>query len=308
MPNFPNRCQHIKVNGTLCGSPALRRNRFCYFHKLHHEETIQLNADRARRKRNVTIELPVLEDANSIQVTLMQIMRLIITGQIDGKNAGLLLYALQTASTNLHRTNFAPYLYEMVLDPKTVSETPLGARIWEASDFSSDNESDDDEAMRIEAFEEAQRKARKKAAAERWAEAEANRLIAEGAREREAINQAERQADCRDRSNADASKTDACNTVEERRLSAALDAPMIQASAPVVAHRVHQAKEAARAAATVTPAGRAILPPKPQPTRKRPPANVTIEEVRKKVTAHIRKALPAIAAAQAARENGNRSG
>src|SRR5271169_720005 len=106
MPNFPNRCQHIKVNGTLCGSPALRRNRFCYFHKLHHEETIQLNTDRARRRRNVTIELPVLEDANSIQVMLMQIMRLIITGQIDGKSAGLLLYALQTASANLQSTNF----------------------------------------------------------------------------------------------------------------------------------------------------------------------------------------------------------
>ena len=65
----------------------------------------------------------------------MQIMRLIITGQIEGKSAGLLLYALQTASANLHRTNFAPYHHEMVLDPKTVGEIPIGARIWEDSDF-----------------------------------------------------------------------------------------------------------------------------------------------------------------------------
>ena len=33
MANYPDRCQHIKVNGTQCGSPALRRNRFCFFHK-----------------------------------------------------------------------------------------------------------------------------------------------------------------------------------------------------------------------------------------------------------------------------------
>jgi len=60
MDTFPNRCQHIKVNGTHCGSPALRRNRFCYFHKVHHEVRIQLNSDRARRRRNVAIVLPVL--------------------------------------------------------------------------------------------------------------------------------------------------------------------------------------------------------------------------------------------------------
>jgi hypothetical protein len=33
-----------------------------------------------------------------------------------------------------------------------------------------------------------------------------------------------------------------------------------------------------------------------------------MDEVRKKVSAQIRKALPAIAAAQASRENGSRSG
>jgi hypothetical protein len=280
MPNFPNRCQHIKVNGTLCGSPALRRNRFCYFHKLHHDETIHLNTDRARRRRNVTIELPVLEDANSIQVTLMQIMRLIITGQIDGKNAGLLLYALQTASSNLHRTNFAPYLYEMVLDPKTVSETPLGAPIWEKDDFTSDNkeeEEEDDEALRLQAFEEAQRKARKKTALDRWAEAEANRLAAQGARQREAERQAE---------------------ISEARLEAERQQPQ---------HAEATAPQEASPTAAVTPTGRAVVAPA-QPPGKRLPANASMDEVRKKVTAQIKKALPAISAAQATRENGGRSG
>jgi len=271
MPNFPNRCQHIKVNGTLCGSPALRRNRFCYFHKLHHEESIELNLDRlksARRSRRVTVELPVLEDANSIQVSLMQIMRLIIAGQIDGKTAGLLLYALQTASAVLPRLRFDPFIHDVVLDPKTVNETPLSAHIWEDSDF--DSAEDDDEAMRVQALEEAQRKTRKKTELDRWAEAEANRLAAIGARQLEA----ERQAELR-------------QEAEERA-----------ATAP---------KEESPAAA-ITRAGRAVLPPPPtaQPSAKRPSANVSMDEVRKQVTAQIRRALPEIAAAQSGRERSRR--
>jgi hypothetical protein len=145
MPSFPNRCQHIKVNGTQCGSPALRRNRFCYFHKRHHEERIALHADRARRRRNVSIDLPVLEDANSIQVSLMQIMRLLVAGQIDGKVAGLLLYALQTASANLQHTRFEPYLHDVILDPAAVGETLLGEHIWDDSDFEEEEEEEEEE-------------------------------------------------------------------------------------------------------------------------------------------------------------------
>jgi hypothetical protein len=153
MANFPNRCQHIKVNGTQCGSPALRRNRFCYFHKRHHEQRIAFNADRlhnnlakdARRRRNIAIDLPVLEDANSIQISLMQIMRLIVAGQLDTKTAGLLLYALQTASVNLSRTSFEPNRYDVILDPAAVGKTPLGESIWDDSDFEEEEDDDEDE-------------------------------------------------------------------------------------------------------------------------------------------------------------------
>jgi hypothetical protein len=290
MPNFPNRCQHLKVNGTQCGSPALRRNRFCYFHKLHHEERVELNLDRlksARRSRPVTIDLPVLEDANSIQVSLMQIMRLIVAGQIDGKIAGLLLYALQTASANLPRTTFAPYMHDVVLDPKTVNETPLSAHIWEDSDFSTNE--DCDEALRVHALEEAQSKARKKIELDRWAEAEADRLAAIGARRREAQRQAESQAQSQGQSQAKTKQA-----AERVAASASADA----APAPAV-----------------TTAGRAVVPPTPtaQPPGKRPSANVSMDEVRKRITAQIRKALPEIAAAQSGRErsrreNGNSAG
>jgi hypothetical protein len=183
MPNFPNRCQHIKVNGTQCGCPALRRNKLCYFHKRHHEERLTLNADRARRRRNVTIDLPVLEDANAIQVSLMQIMRLLVAGQIEGKTAGLLLYALQTASANLSRTMFEPYIRSIVVDPANIAETRLGAQAWDDSDFASGEEDDEeDEVGRVEALERSRNIAKRKAELE----AEADRITEEGRRQRAA--------------------------------------------------------------------------------------------------------------------------
>jgi len=289
MPNFPNRCQHLKVNGTQCGSPALRRNRFCYFHKLHQEQRITLGTDQARRNRNLTITLPVLEDANSIQVTLMQVMRLIIAGQIAAKQAGLLLYALQTASSNLARTSFEPYRHDIVLDPKTVNQTALGSHVWEDEDFPEYLEDDEEEANdeaadpddpRPDFTPRTPQEARNKAEMSRWSEAEADRLQALGKLQREA----ERQAELRE------------DRIEAERQQAEEEA--IEAVAR------QNASRSAAAAPAVTPAGRAILPP--QLPAKHPPAKATIGEVREKVNAQIRKALPAIAAA--VRQNSGRSG
>ena len=139
MSNYPSRCQHIKVNGVQCGSPALRRNRFCFFHKRFHDERIRLAADRARRGAGTFI-LPVLEDANSIQVALMQIMRLLLAKQIEPKTASLLLYALQTASHNLQHTSFDPNHHEVILDPREAAITPLDYRAWEDEEFEDEEE------------------------------------------------------------------------------------------------------------------------------------------------------------------------
>ena len=75
--------------------------------------------------------LPVLEDADSIQMGLVEVMRLLVTQQIDHKTAGLLLYALQTASANLKRTSFEPELpTRVVIDRGCVGRRPIGATAW----------------------------------------------------------------------------------------------------------------------------------------------------------------------------------
>jgi hypothetical protein len=55
----------------------------------------------------------------------MQVMRLLLTAQIEHRTAGLLLYA------NLARTTFEPKLpTQVVIDHSTISRRPIGATAW----------------------------------------------------------------------------------------------------------------------------------------------------------------------------------
>jgi hypothetical protein len=74
--------------------------------------------------------LPTLEDANSIQVGLAEVMRLLVTQEIDHKTGALLLYAMQTASANMKHTSFEPEPTQVVIDRDCVERRPLGATAW----------------------------------------------------------------------------------------------------------------------------------------------------------------------------------
>jgi hypothetical protein len=138
------RCTHIKTNGTQCGSPALRGRRFCFFHKNWQGQRIQLNAQPATP---LSFTMPVLEDADSVQVALMQVMRLILAGQLDPKIAGLLLYALQTASLNLRQMKLEPpHLESVVIDPRAVADNGVGDDAWSEEEFEQQEEDEEEEA------------------------------------------------------------------------------------------------------------------------------------------------------------------
>ena len=127
------RCQHVKVNGTQCGSPALRRKRFCYFHDNYRETQARLVAEHSK----VTIgNFPLLEDANSVQVAVMHVIHMLGSGKIDNKMAGLMLYALQTASSNMKRVSFeAPKVTDVVIDQDTLDLTCINGPQWFDRDF-----------------------------------------------------------------------------------------------------------------------------------------------------------------------------
>jgi len=147
-----NRCQHIKMNGTQCGSPALRRRRLCFFHGRCQEQRAGIAASQFKQARFV---VPVLEDANAVQMALMQVMQLLSTGQMDHKTAGLMLYALQTASCNLRNTEFeAEDVTDVVIDRSTVNATCIGGPQWVEEDFEDDAEEEDEEMEAVGAEEE----------------------------------------------------------------------------------------------------------------------------------------------------------
>jgi hypothetical protein len=132
LENVP-RCQHIKMIGTQCGSPALRYRRLCFFHDRIRRERAKIAADVSAQHR---FDLPLLEDANSVQVALMKVIQMLGSGRMDHKTAGLMLYALQTASANLRIADFeVEEASDVVVDRDTVNATCLNGPQWFEEDF-----------------------------------------------------------------------------------------------------------------------------------------------------------------------------
>jgi hypothetical protein len=142
------RCQHVKVNGVQCGSPALRNQAHCFFHhRAEHERLLACEPQDGKR----TFGFPLLEDANAIQVALMKVIQMLGSGTMDHKTASLMLYALQTASYNLRHTHFEPEkLTDVVIDEDTVDLTRVKGPQWAARDFPPPPPPEVDDIMRDE--------------------------------------------------------------------------------------------------------------------------------------------------------------
>jgi hypothetical protein len=127
MPSYPVQirlCQHIKVNGTRCASPALRDEKHCYYHTEWRRKSAKVNLKvKVEGEKRRTITLPSLEDANSVHVALAEMLRLLATDQIDHRTAALMLYALQLASSNLKMTSFEPHPTTVVVDRDSLEPT-----------------------------------------------------------------------------------------------------------------------------------------------------------------------------------------
>lgn len=104
MSSFPiELCQHIKMNGDRCGAPALRDRKFCRFH--HCCGAVEVDVSTSATVPAAPFFLPVLEDAASIQLAITQVCEHLLHRRLDPKKAGVLLYAMQVASSNLGRLN-----------------------------------------------------------------------------------------------------------------------------------------------------------------------------------------------------------
>ena len=110
-------CTHIKVSGVRCGSPPLRGEQFCYFH----QRMLRTVKDPASRIHHHAL----LEDEESIQASLMEVVNALLRGTIELKRAELILRALNTAVRNIRRVHFGLHSDDMVREIPDYPTPPL---------------------------------------------------------------------------------------------------------------------------------------------------------------------------------------
>ena len=96
-------CQQIKLDGEPCRSAALRGKKFCYYHL--HSGPPPKDVSNPGVIPQVQFHLPLLDDATSIQATITLVCEHLLHRRLEPKKAGILLYAMQVASSNLSRMN-----------------------------------------------------------------------------------------------------------------------------------------------------------------------------------------------------------
>src|ERR1700690_2170173 len=95
-----NLCIQRKCNGNPCQSRALRGESVCHYHRVM--GTPKVNFDNAPSGHTY---LPLFEDAVSIQSGISDVCEMILPRRIEPKEASILLYAMQVASTNMAHMN-----------------------------------------------------------------------------------------------------------------------------------------------------------------------------------------------------------
>jgi hypothetical protein len=101
------RCEKVRDDGTVCGCPKMTGYKYCYAH------------ERMLQARPRKLALPPLEDANGVQLAIMMVQKALIDDEISEKKAGLLLYSLQIAASNVSKTTFISEY-----DKEVVTEMP----------------------------------------------------------------------------------------------------------------------------------------------------------------------------------------
>jgi len=101
LPRHPNvrKCTHIKVTGQQCGSPALRREFFCYFHT-RVIKGVQQRVDMQLHS------MALLEDCEAIQLSIMHVVDGLVKGTLDATRARLIIQALRIAARNAKNVRF----------------------------------------------------------------------------------------------------------------------------------------------------------------------------------------------------------
>jgi hypothetical protein len=134
MADMAPRCQWVRQDGTSCRSPQMKQHIYCFAHR------------QMAQARELMLMIPVVEDANAIQMGLMRIQKAVIEDTISMKKAGLLLYSMQLAMTNVGQTTFGQakdeeMVRETVDEEEAIRETPFTTEPLHGADTKDTEES-----------------------------------------------------------------------------------------------------------------------------------------------------------------------
>ena len=93
-------CDHLKEDGVLCGSPALRGKKLCYFHQRDHKRA-QYAAGVIRRADVLGPRLPPMKSLADIQWALGEVLSALAAHRVPLRRAGARLFDLQKAASSL---------------------------------------------------------------------------------------------------------------------------------------------------------------------------------------------------------------
>lgn len=107
-------CDYVKTGGGQCGSPAIREQRFCYYHYrlMNHMPGTDLFLTEVDNPVPgeipiVPYRFPFLDDAAAIQIGFMQVVHGVAQRRLTPLQARLVLSALHGAASNLRATEKA---------------------------------------------------------------------------------------------------------------------------------------------------------------------------------------------------------
>ena len=95
-------CNHRKPDGSLCGSPALRGKKLCYYHRRDHQRQRYV-ARILRCNDPLRPGVPLPKTPREMQFRLYDVMTALADDSLPLRRAGKLLYALQERSTSLRK-------------------------------------------------------------------------------------------------------------------------------------------------------------------------------------------------------------
>ena len=105
-------CEHVKMDGIRCGSPALHGGQYCYYHDGQYRAvpsrlipgiTISYREDSLGRRR--PSRRP--QSAEDVQIGFMQVIHVVAGGLLEPRRARLIVSALKRAAAEIRQANVA---------------------------------------------------------------------------------------------------------------------------------------------------------------------------------------------------------